>query len=240
MDNIDFIQEHYGEQINAFRWLIEERFGYLPNQNSSLLRFGGGTALAIYYFQHRKSFDIDLFATDKQVLNYLSPKTWIEESRHFNTSEYIDQAHHVGLLSNNNIKVDILVSSDFIEPPLIDSSRELFSVDIYVESISDIIAKKIVFRNTQNKTRDIIDIAVALSKEPTILVSMVEKGAVSLENIKTLQGAINALNREKYVYETEIVEPFDEYQAIAESAPNMILEECSRLIGKFKVSDAVD
>ena len=68
MDNLDFIREHYGEQINAFKWLIEERFGYLPNQNSSLLRFGGGTALAIYYFQHRKSFDIDLFAIDQQCL----------------------------------------------------------------------------------------------------------------------------------------------------------------------------
>lgn len=233
MDNIDFIREHYGEQIKAFRWLIEERFGYLPNQNSSLLRFGGGTALAIYYFQHRKSFDIDLFAIDQQVLNYLSPKTWIEESRHFNASEYIDQAHHVGLLSNNNIKVDILVSADFIEPPLIDASRELFPADIYVESISDIIAKKIVFRNAQNKARDIIDIAVALSKEPNILAFMVEKGAVSIENIKTLQGAINSLNREKYGYETEIVEPFEEYQAIAESAPDMILEECSKLIENF-------
>ncbi|AFV97928.1 MULTISPECIES: nucleotidyl transferase AbiEii/AbiGii toxin family protein [unclassified Sulfuricurvum] len=233
MDKLDFIREHYGEQINAFRWLIEERFGYLPNQNSSLLRFGGGTALAIYYFQHRKSFDIDLFATDQQVLNYLSPKTWIEESRHFNSSEYIDQAHHVGLLSNNNIKVDILVSADFIEPPLIDSSLELFPINLYVESISDIIAKKIVFRNAQNKTRDIIDIAVALSKDPNILASIVEKGAVSIENIKILQSAINGLNREKYVYETEIVEPFAQYIDIAKSAPEIILEECSRLIENF-------
>lgn len=232
MDKLDFIREQYGEQIKAFRWLIEERFRYLPNQNSSLLRFGGGTALAIYYFQHRKSFDIDLFAIDQQVLNYLSPKTWIEESRHFNTSEYIDQAHHVGLLSNNNIKVDILVSADFIEPPLIDASRELFPIDIYVESISDIIAKKIVFRNTQNKTRDIIDIAVVLSKDPNILASMVQKGAVSVENIKTLQNAIKGLNREKYVYETEIVEPFAHYLDIVKTAPEIILEECSRLIEK--------
>lgn len=230
MDNLDFFREHYGEQIKAFRWLIEERFGYLPNRNSSLLRFGGGTALAIYYFQHRKSFDIDLFATDQQVLNYLRPKTWIEESRHFNTSEYIDQAHHVGLLSNNSIKVDILVSADFIEPPLIDSSLELFPTDIYVESISDIIAKKIVFRNTQNKTRDIIDIAVALSRDPNILASIVEKGAVNIENIKTLQSAIKGLNREKYVYETEIVEPFAQYLDSAKLAPEIILEECSRLI----------
>ncbi|OHD84858.1 MAG: hypothetical protein A3J39_02900 [Sulfuricurvum sp. RIFCSPHIGHO2_12_FULL_44_8] len=116
---------------------------------------------------------------------------------------------------------------------MIDSSLELFPINLYVESISDIIAKKIVFRNAQNKTRDIIDIAVALSKDPNILASIVEKGAVSIENIKILQSAINGLNREKYVYETEIVEPFAQYIDIAKSAPEIILEECSRLIENF-------
>ncbi|MDY0120565.1 MAG: hypothetical protein RBR54_01375 [Sulfurimonas sp.] len=31
----------------------------------------------MYYFQHRLSFDIDLFVTDVQILNYLSPKHFI-------------------------------------------------------------------------------------------------------------------------------------------------------------------
>ena len=29
--------------------------------------FGGGTALSIFHFQHRKSFDIDIFISEAQV-----------------------------------------------------------------------------------------------------------------------------------------------------------------------------
>ena len=62
--NIEFIKEHYSEQIDALNHFIEDAYQFLPNQDHSLIRFGGGTALAIYYFQHRLSFDIDLFVTD--------------------------------------------------------------------------------------------------------------------------------------------------------------------------------
>ena len=85
----------YAEQIEAFNWFIDECFPSLPNMDSSLVRFGGGTALGIYYFRHRRSFDIDLFVTDQQVMSYLSPKLWIDDSKYFKTSEYIDQPNHI-------------------------------------------------------------------------------------------------------------------------------------------------
>ena len=59
-----FILATYAKQIKALNDLIQECKVLLPNNDLSLIRFGGGTALAIYHFQHRKSFDIDLFVTD--------------------------------------------------------------------------------------------------------------------------------------------------------------------------------
>ncbi len=58
INNIEFLQEHYTEQIHALNSFIKDVYSYLPHKDHSLIRFGGGTALAIYYFQHRLSFDI--------------------------------------------------------------------------------------------------------------------------------------------------------------------------------------
>ncbi len=72
---IDFIKENYSYQIQAleqFYPVIKSAIsqGVLPYG----IRFGGGTALAMYYFQHRLSFDIDLFLTNQQYLSFFSPK----------------------------------------------------------------------------------------------------------------------------------------------------------------------
>jgi hypothetical protein len=230
MSRLDFIKEHYSDQIQAFKWLIEERFDALPNGDSSLLRFGGGTALAMYYFQHRLSFDIDLFAVDAQVLGYFSPKVWLEESRYFKSDDYIDQFNHVGFLSHNDIKVDILISTNLSENYFIDTTREIFPIDIYVEDIKDILAKKIVFRNNQNKTRDIIDIAVSLSHDKNIIKEIVQSGLVKSDDLLILRKSLQALNREKFAYETDIIEPFGEYRWIANAAPEALKNELEDIL----------
>ena len=89
IENIEFIKEHYIDQVDTLNGFIKEAFPYLPHKDNSLIMFGGGTALAIYYFQHRLSFDIDLFVRDVQILNYLSPKHWIDETNSFNGDKYI-------------------------------------------------------------------------------------------------------------------------------------------------------
>lgn len=232
MDKVAFVRTHYADQIQAFNWLIEERFGVLPASNSALLRFGGGTALAMYYFQHRLSFDIDLFATDAQVLGYFSPKVWLEESRYFKSNDYIEQADHIGILSHNNIKVDILISSNFSRNPHIDSSRDFFSTDIYVEDIKDIIAKKIVFRNDQNKTRDIIDIAVSLSNDGSLLSDLLKTEAVTIEHLAKLNASLKRLDSEKFFAEVDIVEPFKAYRDISINAPEIVLDEINKIISE--------
>lgn len=230
MDKIAFVKKHYADQIQALNWLIEERFGKLPASKNALLRFGGGTALAMYHFQHRLSFDIDLFATDAQVLGYFSPKMWLEESRYFKSEDYIEQADHIGILSHNNIKVDILVSSNFSSNPHIDSSRNFFQADVFIEDIEDIIAKKIVFRNDQNKTRDIIDIAVSLTSNKALLSDLLISGAVHLEHLLKLNESLKHLDKDRFQMELEIVEPFEEYREVSVNAPNIVLSEIDSII----------
>jgi len=231
MKNIEFIKEHYSEQIYTLNSFIEDAYSSLPNQDYSTIRFGGGTALAIYYFQHRLSFDIDLFVTDVQILNYLSPKHWIDETNKFNTSKYIDLSNHIRVLEKkNNIKVDVLVSQSASSDYLLDNSKDIFCDYVYVESIEDIIAKKIVYRRNDNLTRDIIDIAIAIKLKDGILHNMLESGLINEQDLSELKNSLEHLDRETFEEEIEIVAPFENYIDDARNAPEIIKSECMNLL----------
>ena len=217
-----FILETYAKQIKALNDLISECKKLLPNNDLSFIRFGGGTALAIYYFQHRKSFDIDLFVTDLQILGYLSPTHWLEDSRLFNTAKYIDLANHIRLLTKENIKIDILVSQDFIGHAIIDNSHAFFHESIYIESLEDILAKKIVYRKDQNKSRDIIDLGVALYHDASIFEKLLNSSAVTLQDLRDLHDALTRLDTQKYLDEIDLVEPVEFYLDISKNAPASI------------------
>lgn len=234
MKNIEFIHEHYSEQIHALNSFMGDAYKYLPNRDNSTIRFGGGTALAIYYFQHRLSFDIDLFVTDIQILNYLSPKHWIDETNNFNTSRYIDLSNHIRVLEKkNNIKVDVLVAQNTSSEYLLDDSKDIFHSDIYVESIEDIIAKKIVYRRNDNLTRDIIDIAISINHADNVLEKLYVAQKITKEDIQDLYNSIGELDRETFNEEIEIVAPFENYIEDAKNAPEIISEACQKiLLGK--------
>ena len=229
--NIKFVKENYYEQIDALNSFIKDAFAYLPNQNNSLIRFGGGTALAIYYFQHRLSFDIDLFVTDVQVLNYLSPKHWIEEVNSFNGDKYIDLSNHIRVLhKKNNIKIDILVTKDTSLNCFVDDSNSIFNTTIYVESIEDIIAKKIVYRKTDNLTRDIIDIAISINHADNILKKLFDEEIITLNDVKELYQSLLHLDTQIFNEEIEIVMPFEKYLNDAKNAPEIIKLECKKVL----------
>ncbi|QOY53174.1 nucleotidyl transferase AbiEii/AbiGii toxin family protein [Candidatus Sulfurimonas baltica] len=231
MKNIEFIKEHYSEQIHALNSFIQDAYSSLPNKDYSTIRFGGGTALAIYYFQHRLSFDIDLFVTDVQILNYLSPKHWIDETNKFNTSKYIDLSNHIRVLEKkNNIKIDVLVSQNASSEYLLDNSKVIFTSDVYVESIEDIIAKKIVYRRNDNLTRDIIDIAIAIKLKDGILQNMLERGLINELDLKELKTSLENLDKKTFEEEIEIVAPFENYINDAKNAPEIIKQECQKIL----------
>lgn len=231
MNNIAFLREHYHDQIQALNHFIADTYQFLPQQDRSLIRFSGGTALAIYYYQHRLSFDIDLFVTDAQVLSYLSPKHWIDETNNFNSSSYIDLSHHIRVLEKkNNIKIDVLVSRSSTSNYLVDDSTTLFNETIYVESIEDIIAKKIVYRRNDNLTRDIIDIAISIKHKDNFLEDMIVSGLVNQKDLHELYDSLSRLDKKTFDEELEIVAPFKKYLDDAQNAPEIIIQACRQYL----------
>lgn len=231
MNNIAFLHEHYHDQIQALNHFIADTYQFLPQQDRSLIRFGGGTALAIYYYQHRLSFDIDLFATDMQVLNYLSPKHWIDETNHFNSSSYIDLSHHIRVLEKkNNIKIDVLISQSSTTNYLVDDSKSLFDQTVYVENIEDIIAKKIVYRRNDNLTRDIIDIGISITQKDNFLDNILSSGLINHKDIEELYDSLSHLDKQTFDEELEIVAPFENYLNDAINAPEIIKQACQKIL----------
>ena len=229
-NKIYFIKENYPEQIEAltnFYPIISNAIKAGIPEDS--VKFGGGTALAMYYFQHRLSFDIDLFLSDQQYLSFFSPKLWIDDFDSFNDSEYIDKYNHIGVVTTTDIKLDILVDPNLTNK-YIDDSKLIFPFDVYVETIEDIISKKIVFRKRDNKTRDIFDMAVAISKNQNLLLNLLSSNKIEIQDLIDLNEALKKLNVDKYNSQIRIIEPIKEYDKLSKNAPLLLIEELKRII----------
>ncbi len=124
INEISFVKNNFQTQIKA----LEQFYPIIKNAlnlglKPSMIKFGGGTALSMYYFQHRLSFDIDLFVNDAQYLGFFSPKLWIDDCSHFDSTRYIDQHNHIGVTNKDNIKIDILLDCVSNEGYIDDSKR---------------------------------------------------------------------------------------------------------------------
>lgn len=225
--NTEFIKKHYKLQIEAFTLFYKDsQFSSIPKDK---IKFGGGTALAMYHFNHRLSFDIDLFVNDIQYLDYLRPKIWIDDTNNFNPCLYIDSYNHIGLVSKNDIKIDILIDTNS-NIGVIDSSKDIFPFEIYIESIEDILAKKITFRKKDNKARDIFDIAVAINNDNNILNNMLQLNKITKNDLLELKSSLENLNLNKYKSQIEIVNPFDKFKDIANNSYEIILKNINTIL----------
>lgn len=131
---------------------------------------GGGTALMLHS-HHRLSKDIDVFIDDPQYLGIMSPdvtdvwdcRTW-DKAAHYLKLEYAEG------------EIDFIVSSPlsnlattFHEVDLTDVPAKR-KVTIEIEHPAEIALKKMHYRPTMLKSRDIFDIAVADSIDHQALV----------------------------------------------------------------------
>jgi len=216
----------FKEQIDTLNDVYYELI--LPIENKSTLKnwwvFGGGTALSIFHFNHRKSFDIDIFITEAQLFDFLNPKWFIDETVLFNDKEYrFDNAnHHLGLKTNDGIKVDFLLNEAIINMPIKNTLLDL-DFDLYYESVEDIIAKKVKWRKEDNLARDIFDLAVAITKDENILQSLINSRFITYEDLEKLTKALDDLNMAQYKLEIDKIEPqTQEYMQIALDGKNII------------------
>jgi len=131
---------------------------------------GGGTALMLHA-NHRLSKDIDAFIDDPQYLGIMSPKV----TEVWSCRTWDETAHYLKLVYAEG-EIDFIVSgplsglgTDTYEIDLTDlpAARK---VSIQVEHPAEIALKKMHYRPTMLKPRDIFDIAVADSIDHDALV----------------------------------------------------------------------
>jgi predicted nucleotidyltransferase component of viral defense system len=192
--------------------------------------FGGDTALSIFHFNHRKSFDIDIFVHESQVFDFLDSKWYIDESAMFDSHDYrFDGVNkHLKLRTKENIKVDFLLNEAIINKPIRDDILNL-GFELYYESVEDIIAKKVKYRKEENLTRDIFDLAVAIEEDEEILHNLLLTKFITNDDLYLLKNSLKNLNETIYKLELEKIEPNGErYQNIAQNAKQLIIQNINK------------
>src|SRR5262249_4469627 len=120
--------------------------------------FGGGTAMMLQ-IDHRESDDVDIFLTDPQLLPLLDPQRhdFQFEIRPFDYKG--DGARFLKLGFDKIGEIDFIVGAALTTMPTIEHT--VLGETVLLDSIPEIITKKIHYRGARINPRDIFDIAAA-------------------------------------------------------------------------------
>jgi hypothetical protein len=169
--------------------------------------FGGGTALMLQ-IHHRESRDVDIFLPDPQQLPFLDPEKHDFEFEIQPDAYEGDGARSLRLVFENIGEIDFIVATALTSSPT--TQAEIEGEAVLLETVPEIITKKIYYRAASIKPRDIFDIAAAgkQHREPIIkelrkyrdqvtqAVSTIEKLNVDFVNAAIAQLAIKDPYRE--------------------------------------------
>ena len=132
---------------------------------------GGGTALMIHA-GHRVSKDIDAFIDDPQYLSFLSPRLGGESV--WGCEAYSEAAHHLRLIFDEG-EIDFIVAAPITDLPserkMMDAigERDGIASSISIEHPVETALKKLYYRGTMLKVRDIFDVSVVDTLFPELL-----------------------------------------------------------------------
>ena len=129
--------------------------------------FGGGTAMMLQ-IDHRQSDDIDIFLPDPQLLSYLDPKLHDFEFEIMPSDYQGDGSRFLKLAFEDIGEIDFIASPALTKQPTIKMVVE--GREVHVESVAEIITKKVFYRGKHIKPRDIFDIAAAAKSKRTAII----------------------------------------------------------------------
>jgi hypothetical protein len=115
--------------------------------------FGGGTALMLQ-IDHRESHDVDLFLDDPQLLGFLDPEKHDLNFELEPTAYYGDGASFLKFTFEGIGEIDFIVSQPLTVQP--SHQREIQGEKSLLETVPEIITKKIVHRGSSINPRDIL------------------------------------------------------------------------------------
>lgn len=124
---------------------------------------GGGTVL-MFEYRHRLSKDVDIFITDAQYLTALSPR--VNDRIEDMTTHYREDSQHVKLIFPEG-EVDFVAAprlvAGSVQKATIHGRKTMLDMPI------EIMAKKCFYRADGFTARDVFDMAVFLTKSPTVV-----------------------------------------------------------------------
>jgi len=120
--------------------------------------FGGGTAMMLQ-IDHRESHDIDIFLPDPQFLAFLDPQKRDFEFEVRPTEYDGDGTRFLKLAFKDIGQIDFIVGSSMTPSPT--TQRTIEGETVELETVSEIITKKVYRRGSNIRPRDIFDIAAA-------------------------------------------------------------------------------
>lgn len=121
--------------------------------------FGGGTAMMIQ-IGHRESQDIDIFLDDPQLLGFIDPSR-SPLSFEMMPADYLGDGLRFQKFAFENVgEIDFIVAGPLTNTPF--EIREVEGRAVRLETIPEIIAKKVYHRGSEATPRDIFDIAAAV------------------------------------------------------------------------------
>ena len=127
--------------------------------------FGGGTALSAQY-DHRVSYDIDIFVRDSDVLRDLTPAR-NASTRALLAGRGFEYPGNYLKLNLEGGEIDFIVAGRRTENP---TRPWMFDgEEILIETPWEIAIKKIFYRPSSFKVRDVFDLAAVLDRDPADL-----------------------------------------------------------------------
>jgi Nucleotidyl transferase AbiEii toxin, Type IV TA system len=123
--------------------------------------FGGGTALAVHY-RHRLSYDIDIFFANADAVTALSPNQNPDTKALLAGRKYEFPGNYLKLKLDQG-EIDFVVGSKRTSDPTQAWSFE--GRTIQIETPWEIAVKKLFYRPSTFKVRDIFDLAVVIDHD---------------------------------------------------------------------------
>ncbi|MEW8959653.1 nucleotidyl transferase AbiEii/AbiGii toxin family protein [Neomoorella humiferrea] len=154
-------------QTEPWRGLFRTALAILADRNitTDAWTFGGGTALALF-LRHRESRDVDIFLSDAQLLNLLTPR--LNEDVAEGVSDYTEGSSFLKLKYTEG-EIDFILAPFLTRNPWI--LMEVDGVTVRVETPEEIIIKKLFYRSETLRARDIVDTAAVFAARKEYLLA---------------------------------------------------------------------
>ena len=171
----------------------------LTDYNIEEWSFGGGTALSYLYYQHRMSYDIDIFSEDYSAINRLvENREEIANNLGIPPIQVEASPTAITFILNteeNGLKLDFIFSPALTSEPYI--VKDIFDyTDIKVQTPMEIIAKKLKHREKAT-IRDFVDYAI-VEEQDQLLTKLKSEYIIDIDRYLDVMDKFNNFDTEAF------------------------------------------